>query len=102
FSSRRRHTRSKRDWSSDVCSSDLVLPVTKSALSTVYNVSINSSLKSIASVASSMLEQALSKKNNRHKPTKGLNNFRILSSFCLFLLFTKLFWIDFCHLTYLK
>src|SRR5438067_3908000 len=27
FSSRRRHTRSKRDWSSDVCSSDL-LPFT--------------------------------------------------------------------------
>src|SRR5699024_12022756 len=26
FSSRRRHTRSKRDWSSDVCSSDLRLP----------------------------------------------------------------------------
>src|SRR5699024_10851431 len=26
FSSRRRHTRSKRDWSSDVCSSDLVCP----------------------------------------------------------------------------
>src|SRR5699024_11785574 len=26
FSSRRRHTRSKRDWSSDVCSSDLVGP----------------------------------------------------------------------------
>src|SRR5699024_9402556 len=25
FSSRRRHTRSKRDWSSDVCSSDLYL-----------------------------------------------------------------------------
>src|SRR5699024_11807212 len=25
FSSRRRHTRSKRDWSSDVCSSDLWL-----------------------------------------------------------------------------
>src|SRR5699024_11923977 len=24
YSSRRRHTRSKRDWSSDVCSSDLV------------------------------------------------------------------------------
>src|SRR5699024_8757715 len=31
FSSRRRHTRSKRDWSSDVCSSDL----TDSNLSTV-------------------------------------------------------------------
>src|SRR5438067_1056497 len=27
FSSRRRHTTSKRDWSSDVCSSDLVMPV---------------------------------------------------------------------------
>src|SRR5207249_11038160 len=26
FSSRRRHTRSKRDWSSDVCSSDLTRP----------------------------------------------------------------------------
>src|SRR5437868_15540960 len=26
FSSRRRHTRSKRDWSSDVCSSDLAFP----------------------------------------------------------------------------
>src|SRR5699024_11416750 len=25
FSSRRRHTRSKRDWSSDVCSSDLTV-----------------------------------------------------------------------------
>src|SRR5438067_9266522 len=28
FSSRRRHTRSKRDWSSDVCSSDLIGPIT--------------------------------------------------------------------------
>src|SRR5207249_3455260 len=28
FSSRRRHTRSKRDWSSDVCSSDLSAPQT--------------------------------------------------------------------------
>src|SRR5699024_5636343 len=27
FSSRRRHTRSKRDWSSDVCSSDLRRPL---------------------------------------------------------------------------
>src|SRR2546428_10371423 len=29
FSSRRRHTRSDRDWSSDVCSSDLVTEVDK-------------------------------------------------------------------------
>src|SRR5207249_9614271 len=28
FSSRRRHTRSKRDWSSDVCSSDLAFVAT--------------------------------------------------------------------------
>src|SRR5207249_7309120 len=27
FSGSRRHTRSKRDWSSDVCSSDLFLPI---------------------------------------------------------------------------
>src|SRR5207249_9425668 len=31
FSSRRRHTRSKRDWSSDVCSSELT-PVWRSGL----------------------------------------------------------------------
>src|SRR3712207_8051679 len=30
FSSRRRHTRYWRDWSSDVCSSDLALPVVRS------------------------------------------------------------------------
>src|SRR5207302_6218475 len=29
FSSRRRHTRFSRDWSSDVCSSDLVAPLKK-------------------------------------------------------------------------
>src|SRR5699024_11400430 len=32
YSSRRRHTRSKRDWSSDVCSSDLADGVIKQAL----------------------------------------------------------------------
>src|SRR5699024_11643498 len=32
FSSRRRHTRSKRDWSSDVCSSDLISVPTIPAL----------------------------------------------------------------------
>src|SRR5699024_12047879 len=33
FSSRRRHTRSKRDWSSDVCSSDLPLSTRTSCTS---------------------------------------------------------------------
>src|SRR5207247_5638186 len=32
FSSRRRHTRSTRDWSSDVCSSDLRIGATSAAL----------------------------------------------------------------------
>src|SRR6266498_5678668 len=31
FSSRRRHTRCGRDWSSDVCSSDLVWPIPTNA-----------------------------------------------------------------------
>src|SRR5699024_12101974 len=35
LSSRRRHTRSKRDWSSDVCSSDLVVSVVTEAFSSV-------------------------------------------------------------------
>src|SRR5699024_11406526 len=36
FSSRRRHTRSKRDWSSDVCSSDLNL-TESSLISLIYD-----------------------------------------------------------------
>src|SRR5699024_11387739 len=40
FSSRRRHTRSKRDWSSDVCSSDLCISLsTVDALATVTPIS---------------------------------------------------------------
>src|SRR5207247_7934737 len=35
FSSRRRHTRSTRDWSSDVCSSDLVVKTLVSGAATV-------------------------------------------------------------------
>src|SRR5699024_11986227 len=39
FSSRRRHTRSKRDWSSDVCSSDLlgVIPRLMQWVKNTYN-----------------------------------------------------------------
>src|SRR5699024_7299973 len=36
FSSRRRHTRSKRDWSSDVCSSDLSLKEVPAGTSVGY------------------------------------------------------------------
>src|SRR5699024_11833549 len=35
FSSRRRHTISKRDWSSDVCSSDLLHPYTQALTSAI-------------------------------------------------------------------
>src|SRR5437868_12298043 len=35
FSSRRRHTRSKRDWSSDVCSSDLLEAARKAGVERV-------------------------------------------------------------------
>src|SRR5437868_10488045 len=37
FSSRRRHTRSKRDWSSDVCSSDLSIGSTDAARRAGYS-----------------------------------------------------------------
>src|SRR5699024_3759334 len=38
FSSRRRHTRSKRDWSSDVCSSDLQLSLREPAEVLLVNI----------------------------------------------------------------
>src|SRR5206468_9817183 len=37
FSSRRRHTRSDRDWSSDVCSSDLAAPASARVLPTIQS-----------------------------------------------------------------
>src|SRR5690349_22741302 len=36
FSSRRRHTRSLRDWSSDVCSSDLLTSATSSSGTAIH------------------------------------------------------------------
>src|SRR5699024_11455022 len=39
FSSRRRHTRSNRDWSSDVCSSDLMVADNEDPKGTAYTVS---------------------------------------------------------------
>src|SRR5699024_8128406 len=45
FSSRRRHTRSKRDWSSDVCSSDLF------KRADIYSLSLGLALPAVTSVA---------------------------------------------------
>src|SRR5699024_3638218 len=47
FSSRRRHTRSKRDWSSDVCSSDLTGILTALGIGAI---SQNSRIKSESSI----------------------------------------------------
>src|SRR5690554_2051615 len=40
FSSRRRHTRCGRDWSSDVCSSDLSITITNVAGSAVFEITL--------------------------------------------------------------
>src|SRR5207249_5680279 len=52
FSSRRRHTRSKRDWSSDVCSSDLPRLVTCSVCSPELRTTIATSRCSPVAIAS--------------------------------------------------
>src|SRR6266496_5486729 len=44
FSSRRRHTRSLRDWSSDVCSSDLRLPVAASSDAIIASIGTGTGL----------------------------------------------------------
>src|SRR5699024_12150842 len=65
FSSRRRHTRSKRDWSSDVCSSDLI-PVNHSAQQgTVYirvHISQNTEHLIVGKLLSDMKGNALVQK----------------------------------------
>src|SRR2546429_6765176 len=49
FSSRRRHTRCSRDWSSDVCSSDLLFPTTaKTTRRTPYMGCVIPAVKMIA------------------------------------------------------
>src|SRR5699024_11937106 len=48
FSSRRRHTRSKRDWSSDVCSSDLILAYAKGLVNLSCEQSLEERIETIA------------------------------------------------------
>src|SRR5699024_11628735 len=54
FSSRRRHTRSKRDWSSDVCSSDLSV-VSQSACTSASELTKIALLTSLYVVVTIML-----------------------------------------------
>src|SRR5699024_12012238 len=68
FSSRRRHTRSKRDWSSDVCSSDLMysMPFNSSTPLLYYNkdmfeaagiTEVPASLPEIAEIGDALMNQ---------------------------------------------
>src|SRR5699024_11934865 len=47
YSSRRRHTRSKRDWSSDVCSSDLELAILSEEVSGEFKIPVKREKKSV-------------------------------------------------------
>src|SRR5437868_14847532 len=64
FSSRRRHTISKRDWSSDVCSSDLraelVLDQVKDRFSSIDGVAVTLTGRQLAQVYSHGSEGLLS------------------------------------------
>src|SRR6266513_5457910 len=59
FSSRRRHTRSKRDWSSDVCSSDLAQA--RAAIDRGAPVKIEAEIKNIDRTAGAMLSGEIAK-----------------------------------------
>src|SRR5699024_11825614 len=53
FSSRRRHTRSKRDWSSDVCSSDLEIYINRLKELLIGEYESNISMKQMTSLQQS-------------------------------------------------
>src|SRR5699024_11792358 len=73
-SSRRRHTRSKRDWSSDVCSSDLIK--TKEDLFSVIkqlqddNQQLRTDLDSMNQKSESDPNQESTEKEPKQEPTK--------------------------------
>src|SRR5690349_24189549 len=70
FSSRRRHTRSLRDWSSDVCSSDLV--VTSLNLQFTYFSTTGVPLR--AKVAITLMQYKQSNAFGPQNPTSGTPN----------------------------
>src|SRR5699024_11427863 len=71
FSSRRRHTRSKRDWSSDVCSSDLLenralfptlngSSLMKALLYITYHDQLNLEMMSLDTITETEVEETFS------------------------------------------
>src|SRR5690348_17527365 len=65
FSSRRRHTRWTGDWSSDVCSSDLVLEGDRETPMPWSNVLANAEFGTIVSSSGSMFTWAANSRENR-------------------------------------
>src|SRR5699024_11993290 len=52
----RRHTRSKRDWSSDVCSSDLIVSGAMGSVLSAISTGMQGALNVVTGVASSFLD----------------------------------------------
>src|SRR3712207_7208166 len=57
FSSRRRHTRYWRDWSSDVCSSDLTTRTSSFALAVLSHVGLPGAILLLTFIASAFARQ---------------------------------------------
>src|SRR5690349_23788923 len=105
FSSRRRHTRSLRDWSSDVCSSDLVHQdglVHVSQIADRYVADPNQAVKvgqrvrvTVMSVDLARNRIALSMKSRDRKSTR-LNSSHVEISYAVFCLKKKIIDVERC------
>src|SRR5699024_11491366 len=74
FSSRRRHTRSKRDWSSDVCSSDLLIVTKDGSLDRklAKDLNLNYRTSNISSEEYIVLEATFALKEAKHEDIKAV------------------------------
>src|SRR5690606_40173249 len=78
FSSRRRHTRFSRDWSSDVCSSDLYLKTTKTIKMEALKLNKETAIKLYPTAATEfrkMLEETFGEKALKPKVTDRVKTF---------------------------
>src|SRR2546429_3075902 len=71
FSSRRRHTRCSRDWSSDVCSSDLVLVAAFAHFGTNIERSVGGPLVKLGFLRRARLAPALFRWNDHSQETQS-------------------------------